>query len=154
MSARVFTRRLGTVMILVLVAVAASGCSAEPRLADVAIADGAPVVVELAETAAQQKDGLSGRDELAVGTGMLFRFEGNSTQEMWMAGMTFPLDVAWISNGKIVAVDSLAPCTAEDQATCPRWVSPLPVDGLLEVPAGELEGVIPGMDVSIAERNT
>lgn len=107
--------------------------------------------VEVAQTADQQRDGLSDRDELAAGTGMLFQFGTRSEQQVWMAGMTVPLDIAWIADNKIVAIDTLTPCAEADQNACPRWTSPSPVDGLLEVPARSLANVIPGMTVAIEE---
>ena len=133
--------------------VMAAGCtSSKPTLAAVRIGP-APVEfrVEIAQTADQQRDGLSGRDELSVGTGMLFRFGSRSEQQVWMAGMRFPLDIAWIADGKVVAVDTLAACAETDENACPHWTSPSPVDALLEVPAHSLTAVVPGMAVVVEE---
>lgn len=107
--------------------------------------------VEVAQTAEQQRDGLSGRDNLSAGTGMLFRFGRRSVQQVWMAGMTIPLDVAWIADGKVVATDTLTACTEADANNCPTWTAPGPVDALLEVPAHSLATVIPGMTITIDE---
>ncbi|MDN5764022.1 MAG: DUF192 domain-containing protein [Microlunatus sp.] len=129
------------------------GCtSSKPVLAAVRIGP-APVEfrVEVAQTADQQRDGLNGRDELSAGTGMLFRFGSRSEQQVWMAGMSFPLDVAWIADGKVVAIDTLTACTEADENDCPRWTSPSPVDALLEVPAHSLATVVPGMAVTVDE---
>ena len=46
---------------------------------------------------------------------------------------------------------TLDPCTLTDQSQCPRWTSPAPVDALLEVPAGALDGIEPGTHVTIRE---
>lgn len=131
---------------------AAACTSSTPALATVRIGP-APVEfrVEVAQTADQQRDGLSGRDQLATGTGMLFEFGSRGEQQVWMAGMKFPLDVAWIADGKIVAVDTLTACEEADNA-CPRWTSPSPVDALLEVPADSLTTVVPGMPITVEER--
>lgn len=107
--------------------------------------------VEVARTADQQRAGLSGRDELSSGTGMLFQFGSRSEQQVWMAGMTIPLDIAWIADGKVVAIDTLTPCTEMDENDCALWTSPSPVDALLEVEAHSLTDVIPGMPVVIEE---
>lgn len=131
----------------------AAGCtSSKPVLAAVRIGP-APVEfrVEVAETADQQRAGLSGRDELSAGTGMLFRFGSRSEQQVWMAGMKFPLDVAWLADDRVVAVDTLAACAETDENACPRWTSPSPVDALLEVPAHSLTAVVPGMAVTVEE---
>ena len=65
--------------------------------------------------------------------------------------MTIPLDIAWIADGKVVATDTLTACTEANQDACPRWISPSPVDALLEVPAHSLTRVVPGMAVAIEE---
>lgn len=128
----------------------AAGCTSSSECAVVRIGP-APVKfrVEVAQTADQQRDGLSGRAELPAGTGMLFRFGSRSRQQVWMAGMNFPLDIAWIAHGKVLATDTLSACTKTDQAGCPRWTSPTPVEALLEVPAHSLATVAPGMAVTI-----
>lgn len=82
---------------------------------------------------------------------MLFRFGNRSEQQVWMAGMTIPLDIAWIVDGKVLAKDTLIPCTEPDQNQCPRWTSPSAADALLEVPADALDTVIPGMTLTIEE---
>lgn len=130
-----------------------AGCtSSDPVRATVRIGlTAAEFQVEVAQTADQQRDGLSDRDQLASGTGMLFRFGSRSEQQVWMAGMKIPLDVAWIADGKVVAVDTLSPCAEADQNTCPRWTSPSPVDALLEVSAHALSTVVPGMAVAVEE---
>lgn len=107
--------------------------------------------VELAQTADQQQAGLGNRQTLPAGTGMLFQFGSRSEQQVWMAGMLFPLDIAWIADGRVVARDTLATCAAADESACPRWTSPSPVDALLEVPAKSLGSVAPGTVVTIEE---
>lgn len=131
---------------------AAACTSSKPVLAAVRIGP-APVEfrVEVAQTADQQRDGLSGREELSAGTGMLIRFGSRGKQQVWMAGMRFPLDIAWIADGKVVAIDTLAACTEADENSCPRWTSPSPVDALLEVPAHSLASVVPGMAITVEE---
>jgi len=105
--------------------------------------------IEVASSAQEQRDGLSGRTELDEGTGMLFTFDQPGEKQVWMAGMTIPLDVAWIVDDQVLAVDTLDPCTQVDQDQCPRWTSPADVDALLEVPAGSLDGIAPGVLVTV-----
>lgn len=106
--------------------------------------------VEVADTAEEQRAGLSGRAEVPAGTGMLFTFEERQEQ-VWMAGMEIPIDIAWIVDDQVLATDTLDPCTLTDQSQCPRWTSPMPVDALLEVPADALDGIDPGTHVTIRE---
>jgi uncharacterized membrane protein (UPF0127 family) len=63
-----------------------------------------------------------------------------------------PLDIAWIVDGKVLAVDTLTPCTEPNQDQCPRWTSPSAVDALLEVPAHSLATITPGMAITIEEQ--
>lgn len=131
----------------------AGGCTSSKPVTAIVRIGPAPVEfrVEVAQTADQQRDGLSGRDELSSGTGMLFRFGSRSEQQVWMAGMTFPLDIAWIADGKIVAIDTLTACTETDENACPRWTSPSAADVLLEVPAHSLATVVPGMVFTVED---
>lgn len=140
-------------LVAFLVASVATGCAPSPPTFAAVRIGPTPVEfrVEVARTAEQQRDGLSGRDELSAGTGMLFRFGSRSEQQVWMAGMKFPLDIAWIADGKVVAIDTLTACTETDQNACPRWTSPSPVDALLEVPAHSLISVVPGMAAAVEE---
>lgn len=131
------------------------GCSAPPALPTAQVRIGPASVqfrVEIAYTGEQRRAGLKGRDDLPAGTGMLFQFDSRSPQQVWMAGTTLPLDIAWIADGKVVAVDTLTPCTATEESQCPRWSSPSDVDALLEVPARALREVIPGMAVAVEDQ--
>lgn len=104
--------------------------------------------VELAVTAEEQSQGLSGRAELAAGSGMLFVWGQESRRSFWMPDMNFPLDLVWI-NGDCLVVDITqdAPPQAPGQsrAELPRYT----VEGVqyvLEINAGEsaLHNVNPG----------
>ncbi len=135
----------------VALALALAGCAGDsPATATVTIGS-ARFDVELARTADQQRAGLSDREALPAGTGMLFTFAHAGEQQVWMAGMAVALDVAWISDGQVLDVLTLDPCTAPDQDTCPRWTSPGDVDALLEVPAGGLTQVTAGDAVTVTE---
>ncbi|WP_367645941.1 DUF192 domain-containing protein [Paenarthrobacter ureafaciens] len=128
-----------------------TGCAAMPQssTAVVSIGAGAEFQVELARTAEEQRNGLSGRPELSEGTGMLFTFGNRAERQVWMAGMAVPIDVAWIVDDQVLALDTLDPCTKTDRDQCPRWTSPGDVDALLEVPAGALDGIETGTAVTV-----
>ena len=101
--------------------------------------------VELAVTGEEQALGLSGRAELAAGSGMLFVWAGESRRSFWMPDMNFPLDIVWIDGDcAVVAITREAPPQrpGQSRAELPRYV----VDGVqyvLEINAGEaaLRGV-------------
>ena len=90
--------------------------------------------VELAESLAQQAQGLSGRTSLEDGKGMLFIFPAPRTQSFWMRGMQFPIDIIWIREGKVIGFVEHAPVPVHGQL--PVFTSPGPADQVLEVIAG------------------
>ncbi|MDQ3044785.1 MAG: DUF192 domain-containing protein [Chloroflexota bacterium] len=97
--------------------------------------------VELALTSEERRLGLGYREGLAPESGMLFINEPASPASFWMKGMRFCLDIIWIEGGQIVgAAESVCPDpegTADaDRAT---FLSPGPVQYILEMPAGWLE---------------
>lgn len=97
--------------------------------------------VEIADTPDAQRTGLSDRDDVPAGTGMLFPFDEPGPRDVWMAHTRVPLDIAWILDGQIVAVETLPPCELDAVTNCPTYASPGDVDALLEVPAGTLENI-------------
>lgn len=135
----------------VAIALALTACAGQPPAHATVTIGSAKFDVELARTADQQRDGLSDRDALPGGTGMLFTFAHADEQQVWMAGTAIALDVAWISDGQVLDVLTLDPCTEPDQDKCPRWTSPGDVDALLEVPAGALTRVAAGDAVTVTE---
>jgi uncharacterized membrane protein (UPF0127 family) len=102
---------------------------------------GVPLTVELAYEPEDTALGLSYREGLAAGTGMLFLFEGPAPRSFWMRGMQFCIDIIWIENGVIQgAAESVCPEPAGTaDADLPSYVSPVPVTYVLEVPAGWLD---------------
>jgi uncharacterized membrane protein (UPF0127 family) len=64
---------------------------------------GCDVRLEYAVTEASREQGLSGRDGLGVGKGMLFVFDATGNQCMWMKDMQFNLDIVWLDDLKNVA---------------------------------------------------
>lgn len=131
-----------------------AGCASTPPESATALVALGPALefqVDHARTADEQRTGLAGRSELSEGQGMLFSFASQSERQVWMAGMKFPIDVAWIADHRVIAVQTLEPCTEADQDRCPRWTSPNDVDALLEVQAGALAGIDAGTVVTIRE---
>ena len=62
--------------------------------------------VQIADTAEKRKNGLSGITSLKENSGMLFVFDTKGASPLfWMKDMLIPLDLIWISNGKIVQID-------------------------------------------------
>jgi uncharacterized membrane protein (UPF0127 family) len=89
--------------------------------------------------------GLSYRSELPEGRGMLFFMPGKEVQIFCMRGMRLPLDLIWISDGRVAGL------TRNVAETFPgELISPAPVTQVLEVPGGfaDRHGVKTGDPVS------
>jgi len=92
--------------------------------------------VEVVSTPATLRRGLSGRNPLPYRYGMLFVFEREARQSMWMPKMKFPLDILWLdANMKIVHISYAAvPCV--DGGDCPSISSYYRAKYAIEVTAG------------------
>ena len=58
---------------------------------------GQNIEVDLATTAPEQEQGLSGRTELGPNEGMLFVFDTPGKYSFWMKDMLFPIDMIWLA---------------------------------------------------------
>ena len=75
--------------------------------------------------------GLSYRTALPEGRGMLFFMPAKEVQTFCMRGMRIPLDLIWVSNGRVAGLTRNVPPTFPGALT-----SPAPVSHVLEVPGG------------------
>ncbi len=92
---------------------------------------GVAVKAEVVDTPAKLYLGLSHRQVLPPGRGMLFIMPAPEIQEFCMRGMRFAIDIIWIGEGEV------AGCETNIAADDPRTLtSPAPVRYVLEVPAG------------------
>jgi len=76
--------------------------------------------------------GLSKRQGLPEGQGMLFIMPTLMIQEFCMRDMRFPIDFIWLVPGRVAGITKNVPF--EDQQAC--YASPEAVNYVLEVPAG------------------
>lgn len=91
------------------------------------------VVVEISDTPTKRTLGLSGRAELAAGTGMLFVFEKPAPAGFWMKAMKFAIDIIWIDeSGRVVFIKKDATPESYPEVFTPT----APAKFVLEVPAG------------------
>lgn len=100
--------------------------------------------VEIADTTVTRERGLSGRDTLCATCAMLFRFDAPGRYSFWMKGMRFPLDFAWIDEGRVIRVDHEVPSDSGDILSPPG-----PVTDVLEANAGSLTGISVGDSVEM-----
>jgi len=118
------------------VALAACGGSDERTApATVVQVGNASVRAEIADDEASRERGLSGRERLAAGEGMLFLLSDDSPS-FWMKGMRFPLDIVWIRDGRVVDVTADVPPPRGSNAPLPTYSPDRPADRALEVNAG------------------
>ena len=111
--------------------------------------------VELALDPDQRRQGLSGREELPSGAGMLFVYEQEQPLSFWMPDMNFPLDMVWISAGCRVAdvtLNAPIPLPGQSRDDLPHFSPREPAQYVLEINAGEYEaaGIDTGDPVAFA----
>jgi hypothetical protein len=120
-----------------------------PHLAEITVA-GRIFRAEVADTAAKQTQGLSGRAALAPDQAMYFPMARPDRWAFWMKDMRFPLDIVWIQGGKVLGVAADLP--PPNSGELPRTVVPEgPADAVLEINANQAaqSGIVPGVDVKI-----
>jgi hypothetical protein len=96
------------------------------------------IEVEVATTKMQRTIGLMFREYLAPNKGMLFVFDDEEIQRVWMRNTLIPLDIIFVSEvGKIVSIiKNIQPCIKEP---CVIYDSIQNVKYMLEVNAGFVE---------------
>lgn len=101
----------------------------------------AKLQVEIADTPETRSQGLSDREKLDDGYGMLFVFDSNDTKRpgFWMKNMNFDLDIIWIKQNQIIGISPNVPKPADPKilnSNLPIYYPPSDVDSVLEVPSG------------------
>lgn len=103
------------------------------------------ILLEVAQTPAQQAQGLMFRTELAGDRGMLFQFPEPRIARFWMKNTLIPLDIIFLRAGKIKRIiANVPPCKADP---CPTY-GPMAdeVDQVLELGAGRAKEL--GLEVN------
>ena len=88
---------------------------------------------DIADTHMEQVQGLSGRREPQT---MLFLFEYPAVQSIWMKEMFFPIDIVWLQDDRVVGIEYDLPPESPAKTI---YSSKIPVNRVLEVPAGTVE---------------
>ena len=96
---------------------------------------------EIAASSEELIRGLSGRLEIRDNQGMLFVFPEADLRSFWMKDMNFAIDLLWINNNQIVGFEHnmLPPETGLSDSNLPRFISPSPVNKVLEFSSGSIE---------------
>jgi uncharacterized protein len=95
---------------------------------------GHEVSAEVAATDTSRTHGLTGREPLEPGEGMLFVYDSVGPRDFWMRGVSYPIDMIWIRDGRVTGVTRDARPAAETGLRL--YHSSGAVDRVLEVPAG------------------
>lgn len=95
--------------------------------------------LDIAATNADRTLGLGERDSYPENRAMLFLFPYPDRYGFWMKGMRFPIDIIFLSKGRVISIErSLQP--SDDRIVMP----PEPADQVLEVNAGKARHLSPG----------
>ncbi len=96
------------------------------------------ISVEVSDTFASRQLGLSYRDSLGEGSGMLFVFDSYNIQYFWMKDMKFPLDIIWIKDDTVVDISKNVPIPMSRASLnqLPTYSPKEKVNYVLEVNAG------------------
>lgn len=108
--------------------------------------------VALAQSAVERERGLGGCKNVPDGHGMYFSFPTRQTAIFWMRGMVIPIDIIWISGGRVVGIEANVPAPADPlDPNPPLYTSLQPIDGVLEIGSGQAAkyGVTIGNSVKI-----
>ncbi len=140
-SPLVVSQRLVLLLCVSSLALLALACGEDLEGTTVRIS-GLEILVEVAQTGEERAKGLSGRESLAEGSGMLFVLEDERQPSFWMKGMLISLDFIWISSDLRVAdltEHVPPPVSATADADLPRYQPDQPVRYVLEVNAGVVQ---------------
>jgi uncharacterized membrane protein (UPF0127 family) len=74
--------------------------------------------VQVADDDGEREQGLMGVTSLPENHGMAFRWDDPTDATFWMKDTLIPLSIAFVDDGRIVAVEDMMPCTADP---CPTW---------------------------------
>jgi len=92
--------------------------------------------LEIADTPQQQNQGLAGHQPLSDNQAMLFPYSPPQQVSFWMKGMSFPIDIIYISSDQIVQIYSQVPVPSPSETNLKTYPSNQPVDYVLETAAG------------------
>jgi len=93
------------------------------------------VALEVPRTWHQYTLGLQLRPPLPAGRGMWFAYRPAQVARFWMHRTPQPLDMVFVRKARVIAIESAAaPCM---RLPCPSYGPDEPVDGVLELAAGE-----------------
>lgn len=107
------------------------------------------IKLEVAKTPEQQQIGLMYRKSLDENRGMIFIFEQLRPVKFWMKNVNISLDMIFLANGKVKAIEpNVPPCSIDP---CPTYGPENLVNQVIELPGGRATelGIEPGDQLEI-----
>ncbi|MEB3199671.1 MAG: DUF192 domain-containing protein [Synechococcaceae cyanobacterium] len=119
-------------------------CIAPPDGAPAAAAGGDPAgtvcfAVEQPRTPQQYAWGLQQRPELPRRRGMWFAYNPPAPAWFWMHRTLHPLDLIFVSDGRVLKIERAVPTCS--RLPCPVYGTSVPLDGVLEIRAGDADAL-------------
>ena len=149
--------RLAPLLLLVAVACGSAEVASVPEASpalSIRTDDGiVSLDVQVADTPAERRTGLMGRESLSPYDGMVFVWEEPVVITFWMKDTLIPLSIAfWDEGGRIISLLDMDPCAQEP---CPTYGPNQPFVGAVEVARGAFErhGVVLGDTVELTVSN-
>ncbi|OYX42108.1 hypothetical protein B7Y94_04015 [Candidatus Saccharibacteria bacterium 32-49-12] len=100
---------------------------------------GVVLQADVAKTPQELQKGLGGRTSLGRDEAMLFVFESDGPQSIWMKDMKFPLDIIWLDRAKRVV--HIERHVQPDAVPHDTYESTVPARYVLEMNAGRANGI-------------
>lgn len=101
-----------------------------------------PITIEVVKTPQSITQGLSDRSSIGS-DGMLFILDRTQFPSFWMRRMLFDLDLIWLLDNQVVEITRQVPHPAPGtpESELPLYRPSVPVNQVLEVPAGTAEAL-------------
>jgi uncharacterized membrane protein (UPF0127 family) len=112
------------------------------------------IKVAVAQAPNERTTGLIGCSQLPAQSGMYFPYDTPQTVNFWMKGMSIPLDIVWIADGKVVGIAPSVPPVEKTAVDPPIYNPPVAVTAVLEVAAGQAKayGLVVGVTVNFVPK--
>ena len=109
---------------------------ATPRVVPLTLPSGRVLQVEVMVEDADRAMGLMFRPSLAQDRGMLFVYPHRNYRNFWMRNVFIPIDVAYIRDGQIAQILTMAPAAGAEPSGIRFYASGMAVRHALEMPEG------------------